>query len=101
MPLPAAVRECMPCGISKEDVAAEHGDEPELAAKTAQASVPVPWFVPDGFHVQETPPPAAWLAFCNVDGDKLVQRHVLYNWRGVALPSDRTLNVHHPSRVNC
>ena len=83
----------MPCGISKEDIAAEHGDEPEFAAQTAQAPVPVPWFVPPGFHVQENPPPAEWLAFCNADGAKLEQRHLLYNWRGVALPWDRTRNA--------
>lgn len=93
MPLPAGLRECMPCGISKEDIAAEHGEEPELAAQTAQVKAPVPWFVPHGFHVQETPPPARWLTFGNMDGDNLVHRHLLYNWKGVTLPSDRTQNA--------
>ena len=47
-------------------------------------AAPIPWFVPEGFTVQEEPPTSEMLTFDNDAGDALLGRHIMYCWDGVS-----------------
>ena len=83
------LRQCEPCGFVKEDVVAEslwlqHSGSSGLDAgpplRGVPRGLPKPWFMPEGYEVQEEAPREEVLMFGNEEGQSLVGRVILYNW---------------------
>ena len=96
------LRQCEPCGFSKQDVEAEgrsyvgahppgaHTNEAASEAAPVRRSsrlagpsglqVPQEWFLPDGYCVQQKAPDAEALDELEVAQMVLVNRRIMYNW---------------------